>query len=170
MAIKTKLLFLSFLIFAVLLALFIKPDTLEKTAVREIPLIEFGVFQLYNITKNGTLEALFGETGEYYAQRNIVKNGLFYRETNKKLETISGDSILFQGDLVSVSGGAHYVFAPYDVTADFFTYNSKTQILRVPQDFRAKDLKNTLTGKDLRLNAKHSRASAKNIHIEYFAD
>lgn len=164
MALRTRIIFFGMLGISIMLSFLFSTHSFSYIPSKNVPIIEFGNFELYKITTNGTYEAIFGSSGFLFDKKNIAYNALLYQEDKNTTYLISGKKLLITKKKISIEKEAKIHKDDYQLSGKKFIYNLKKQTIKSDGNFTLKNNTSVTNGTDLVVRVNKNTMNAKNIY------
>jgi len=144
------------------------PRDIKEQKFEDVPLFELNSFVIYDVDKTGLETMMLGNSAFRYSDKYIVKNINFTDNTQEFIVNMKAkngiykdDTVVFNGDVVC-SREDGLTFETKEAT-----YNHKTDITEITDDFIAYMGSNTIVGSSASYDNKLNIITSKNIISNY---
>jgi len=161
--------FILMLGFSLSLFVFLRPEQLAKPSGEVVAQLEIEDFTLYKIDKNGVTSVVSGSEAKQYVSHYEVQNAHYIENKNKLGEHLYADHARFEKDIAYLNDNVRYFREDgLSFESDKAIYNTKKELLYVPENFVLTQNENVVYGKELHYNSKTGKMQAEKIDANYY--
>jgi len=163
--------FAGMLLLSLSLFIFLKPEAVVKVSGEKVPLLEIEDFTVYKITKVGVENIMSGSSGKQYDTYYEVKNAHYIENKSELGQHLYADRGRFEKDIAYLNDNVRYFRDDgLSFESDKAVYNTKKELLYVPDDFVLSQNENIIYGKELHYNTKTGKIEADHIDANYYIE
>lgn len=157
------------LLFSLSLFVFLEPEKIDKVSGEVIAQLEIEDFTLYEIDENGVTSVVSGSDAKQYVSHYEVENAHYIENKNKLGEHLYADHARFEKDIAYLNDNVRYFREDgLSFESDKAIYNTKKEVLYVPDSFVLTQNENVVYGKELHYNSKTGKIKAEEIDANYY--
>ncbi len=161
--------FVLLFLFAMSLYVFLEPQEYSKNSEENIAQLEIEDFTLYKIDTLGVKSVVSGTLARQYPKYYEVENAHYIENKNKLSENLYADRGKFEKDIAYLDENVRYFREDgLSFESDHAVYNTKKEVLTVPESFVLTQNENVIYGSDLKYNSKTGSISARKIDANYY--
>lgn len=161
--------FLFLLSFA--LFLFLKPQEYKRPSDEKIPQLEIEDFTLYELDKEGVQSVVSGTLGRQYISYYEVQNAHYIENKNKFGQHLYADKGRFEKEIAYLDENVRYFREDgLSFESDHAVYNTKEELLYVPEKFIFTQNENIVYGTELHYNSVTGEVLAQDVDASYYVE
>jgi len=155
--------------FSISLFVFLEPESYATSEEDDIAKMELEDFTLYEINKVGVLSVVSGTLGRQFEEYYEVENAHYIENKNKTGEHLYSDFGRFEKDVAYLNENVRYFREDgLSFESDHAIYNTKQELLYVPNNFVLTQNENVVYGSELHYNAHTGDIDAKKVDANYY--
>ena len=158
-------------LFAASLLVFLEPQEYLKSTEAKIAQLEIEDFSIYEISKEGVQSVVSGTLARQYPTYYEVENVHYIENKNQLGEHIYADQGKFEKEVAYLDENVRYFREDgLSFESDHAVYNTKKELLHVPEKFILTQNENIIYGTELNYNVKTGAIVAKEIDANYYVE
>jgi len=148
---------------------FLEPKAYPTIEEGDIPQMELEDFTLYEIDKEGVKSVVSGTVGRQFGTYDEVENVHYIENKNKTSEHLYADLGRFENDVAYLNENVRYFREDgLSFESDHAIYNTKSELLYVPNNFILTQNENIIYGSELHYNSITGDIDAKQVNANYY--
>ena len=164
-----------FFIFLLLLGfslfVFLKPQDYYKAADAKLPQMEIEDFTMYKLDEKGVQSVVSGTIGRQYPSYYEIQNAHYIENKNKLGQHLYSDKGKFEKDIVYLDDNVRYFREDgLSFESDHAVYDTKKELLYVPQKFVLTQNENVVYGNELHYNSITGEVLAQDVDANYYME
>lgn len=160
------LLILSFSLFVLL-----KPQDYDRSTNAQIPQLEIEDFTLYKLNEKGVRSVVSGTIGRQYVSYYEVQNAHYIENKNKLGQHLYADEGKFEKDIAYLDDNVRYFREDgLSFESDHAVYDTKKELLYVPEKFILTQNENIIYGSELHYNSITGEVLAQDVDANYYME
>jgi len=161
--------FILLFILSAFMYMFFNPQSSSNAIEEDVAQMEIEDFTLYEIDKTGVQSVVSGTLGRQYTEHYDVENAHYVENKNKRGEHLYADKGRFEKDIVYLDDNVRYFREDgLSFESDHAVYDTKKDLLNVPEAFILTQNENIIYGRSLHYNSQTGQMRAKNIDANYY--
>lgn len=164
-----------FFIFLLLLGfslfVFLKPQDYNKSADTELPQMEIEDFTMYKLDEEGVRSVVSGTIGRQFPHYYEIQNAHYIENKNKLGQHLYSDNGKFEKNIVYLDDNVRYFREDgLSFESDHAVYDTKKELLYVPQKFILTQNENVVYGRELHYNSVTGEVLAQDVDANYYME
>ncbi len=160
------LLILSFSLFVLL-----KPQDYNKASDSDLPQLEIEDFTLYKLDEKGVRSVVSGTIGRQYLSYYEVQNAHYIENKNRLGQHLYSDKGKFEKDIAYLDDNVRYFREDgLSFESDHAVYDTKKELLYVPEKFILTQNENIVYGSELHYDAITGEVLAQDVDANYYME
>lgn len=164
-----------FFIFLLLLGfslfVFLKPQDYNKSTDIELPQLEIEDFTMYKLDEAGVRSVVSGTIGRQFTRYYEIQNAHYIENKNKLGQHLYSDKGKFEKDIVYLDENVRYFREDgLSFESDHAVYDTKKELLYVPQKFILTQNENVVYGSELHYNSVTGEVLAQDVDANYYME
>jgi len=161
--------FIFLFIFSISLFVFLEPQSYATNEEDNVPKMELEDFILYEIDKLGVKSVVSGTLGRQFETYYEVENAHYIENKNKIGEHLYADFGRFEEDVAYLNDNVRYFREDgLSFESDHAIYDTKKELLYVPNNFILTQNENIIYGSELHYNSFTGEIDAKKVNANYY--
>jgi len=153
------------------LFVFLKPQDYNKSADTQVPQLEIEDFTLYKLDEVGVQSVVSGTIGRQYVSFYEVQNAHYIENKNKLGQHLYSDKGRFEKNIAYLDDNVRYFREDgLSFESDHAVYDTKKELLYVPQKFILTENENIVYGSELHYNSITGEVLAQDVDANYYME
>ncbi len=161
--------FIILLLFSVSLFVLLKPNAYIKNTDGKTAQLEIEDFTIYELNTKGVKSVLSGTLGRQFNTHYEVENAHYVENKKELSEHLYADRGKFEKDIAYLDDNVRYFREDgLSFESDHAIYNTKKELLYVPENFILTQNENIVYGQELHYDTVSGELSAQKVDANYY--